>query len=353
MGNSVATKESSPAAAFSSFMERYKPQLSLVLPKQMNADRMARLAVTAFSKNRRLQECTPTSIAGAVLTAAQLGLEIEVGGHAFLVPYKNWRSKLMEAQLIPGWKGLVDLVSRTGRATVWTGAVFSGDEFDYALGDRPFISHKPGDGTNDPEAMMYVYAVGRVNGSEWPVIEVWTMRKVWAHRDRIISKLPKEQAEKHYSFRDPEMYARKVPLLQVLKYLPSSPEVAAAVAVSDAADRGVGMTLDGDFVTTADDEDDQQTQQEAKPTVPRKSDQPAETAESMVDVSDARVVDAGQDIDGYATGGERQLIVSKIKAAKRDILTVLDEAHITALSDPLTLQGLTKADYVKLKGMFP
>ncbi|HDR8974009.1 recombinase RecT [Burkholderia vietnamiensis] len=237
----VATgKKDNPVASFSSFLDKFKPQMALALPKHLTADRMARLAVTAFSSTPKLQECEPKTIVASIMTAATLGLEIGVDGQGFLVPYGR------TCQFVPGWKGLVDLVSRSGRATVWTGAVFDGDEFDYALGDSPFIRHRPGE-ENDPDKITHVYAVGRVNGSEYPVIEVWTIRKVWKHRDKY-----NKVGAKHYSFRDPEMYARKVPLLQVLKYMPKSIELQNAMAIANAADNGHHAVIDGNFVTVTD-----------------------------------------------------------------------------------------------------
>ncbi|RTL40537.1 MAG: recombinase RecT [Burkholderiales bacterium] len=215
-----------PLASFSSFMDKFKPQLSLALPKHLTADRMARLALTAFSTTPALQKCDPRSIAAAVMTAGQLGLEIGVNGQGFLVPYGT------TCTFVPGWKGLQDLVNRSGRATSWTGAVFEGDEFDYQLGDSPYVHHRPGD-EDDPKKLTHVYAVGRVNGSNWPIVEVWTMAKVWKHRDQY-----NKVGQRHYSFRDQEMYARKVPLLQVLKYLPSSVELSNALAVANAAEVG-------------------------------------------------------------------------------------------------------------------
>jgi recombination protein RecT len=238
---SVATgKKENPVASFSRFLDGFKSQMALALPKHLTAHRMARLAVTAFSSTPKLQECDPKSIVAAIMTSAMLGLEIGVDGQGFLVPYGK------TCQFVPGWKGLVDLVSRSGRATVWTGAVFEGDEFDYALGDAPFIRHRPGE-ENDPDKLTHVYAVGRVNGSNHPVIEVWTIRKVWKHRDKY-NKI----GAKHYSFRDPEMYARKVPLLQVLKYMPKSIELQNALAISNAADAGNHAVIDGNFVTVTD-----------------------------------------------------------------------------------------------------
>jgi len=228
-----------PVAAFSQFLDRLKPQLALAIPKHLNSDRMARLALTAFSSNPDLQQCTHNSIAASIMTAAQLGLEPGVNGQGYLIPYKQ------TCTFVPGWKGLVDLVSRAGRATVWTGVVMPGDEFDYQLGDAPYCRHKPsGDGEGE---WTHVYAIGRVRDAEMPVIEVWTRKKV----DRHLAQYNK-LGGRHYATKGEnnfEMYGRKVALLQVLKYMPQSIEIANAVAVSDAADQGRGAIIDGDFVT--------------------------------------------------------------------------------------------------------
>lgn len=238
-------KELGPVAQMSSFLDKLKPQIALALPKHLNPDRMCRLALTQFSSNRSLQACSPQSIAASIVTASQMGLEIGVTGQGFLVPYKT------TCQFVPGWQGLVDLLSRAGRATAWTGAVFEGDEFDYQLGDSPFVRHRPGV-EDDPARLRYVYSVGRVNGSQWPVIEVWPIAKVWKHRDKF-----NKVGGQHYSFRNPEMYARKVPLLQVLKYMPKSIELSMAIQSEHAANTGAPITLDGNFVTMpADDEMD-------------------------------------------------------------------------------------------------
>lgn len=210
---------------------RVKEQMARALPSHVTADRLARIALTEVRKNPDLLKCDKASFLGAVMQACALGLEPGINGACYLIPYKE------TCTFVPGWKGLVDLVSRTGRASVWTGAVFEGDEFDYALGDKPFVHHRPGEEI-DPERLVYVYAIGRVNGSEYPVIEVWTMPKVWRHRDKI-----NKQGGKHYSFRHPEMYARKVVLLQVLKYLPSSAEMAQAVELQRQEELGSAQDL--------------------------------------------------------------------------------------------------------------
>ncbi len=231
-----------PVAAFSGFLDKLKPQLALALPKHLNADRMARLALTAFSTTPELQKCSPTSIAASLMTAGQLGLEPGVNGQGYLIPYKG------TCTFVPGWKGLVDLVARAGRATVWTGVVFPGDEFDYQLGDAPFCKHRPGDAVGGE--WTHVYAIGRVRDAQMPVIEVWTRAKVQKHL-----KAYNKVGERHYanaSENNFEMYGRKIALLQVLKYVPQSIELANATRVADMADTGRGVVLDGDFVSFVD-----------------------------------------------------------------------------------------------------
>jgi recombination protein RecT len=247
-------KPANAVAEFSRFMDKLKPQMALALPKHMNADRMSRLALTAFSSTPALQKCSINSIAASIMTAAQLGLEPGINGQGYLIPYGN------TCTFVPGWKGLVDLVSRAGRATVWTGAVFEGDKFDYQLGDDPFCRHKPGDGDGK---LTHVYAIGRVKDAQMPVIEVWTSGKVRKHLDQY-----NKVGGRHYALASEsnfEMYARKVALLQVLKYMPSSIELANAITVSNAAESGQGAVIEGDFVTVSSELVDQETG-EIKPT---------------------------------------------------------------------------------------
>ena len=232
---------------FNEFLQKHKSQLTLALPKHLNADRMARLAMTAFSQNPKLAECEPKSIYGSIVLASQLGLEIGVGGQAYLVPYFDRKAKQFKAQFIPGWQGLVDLVNRTGRATVWTGAVFDGDEFDWCLGANPRCDHRPM-GECDPSKITHAYAVGKIKGNDQPVIEVWTVERIKKHL-AMLNKV----GDAHYANRHFEMYCRKVVLLQVLKYMPKSIELQNVETASFAADAGKNVTIDGEFVTVQQD----------------------------------------------------------------------------------------------------
>jgi recombination protein RecT len=230
--NHMATVPAKQEKSFPVMLESFKTEIARALPKHLNPDRMGRIALTAFRRNPALGKCDPRSVFAAVIQASQLGLEPDTLGQAYLIPYKT------ECTFVPGWKGLVDLVNRAGRATVWSGAVFEGDEFDYALGDRPFLTHRPGD-EDDEAKLTHVYAIGRVKGSDQAIIEVWSKAKCLKHRDRY-----NKVGGRHYSFQHFEMYARKLVVLQVLKYLPSSAELAIATELSHAAETGSqGLTV--------------------------------------------------------------------------------------------------------------
>jgi len=134
--NSLAARSNTIAA----MLAKARTALGMALPKHMDADRMARLALTTIRRNRDLLNCTPESLGGAILEAASLGLEIDSRGLAYLVPYKN------EATLIPGYKGLMQLAYRSGQvANIYADVVFKKEveagNVQITLGDARSIRH--------------------------------------------------------------------------------------------------------------------------------------------------------------------------------------------------------------------
>ena len=219
-------------------LQKMKGQIEAALPRHMTPDRMARIALTALRVTPKLFQCTPESFYGSIIAASQLGLEPGVNGQCYLIPYGN------TCTLVPGWKGLMDLVSRAGRSSAWTGAVKPGDFFEYSLGSSPKVTHEPGD--DDSGEFTHVYAVGWVKDAQWPILEVWSRAKVMRHL-----KQNNKVGDKHYALAGKdnlEMYGRKVVLLQVIKYLPSSIELRDASALDVAAAEGKqALTIDMAF----------------------------------------------------------------------------------------------------------
>lgn len=214
------------AIEFRSLLEKNKGAITAALPKHMTPDRMLRISLTAFNMNKDLLDCDPRTVLACIVMGAQLGLEIGVQGQAYLIPYKG------NCTFVPGWRGLQDLVNRSGRATTWTQAVFEGDEFEYLFGTSPSIRHIPKEMHFEPEKMTHAYAVGRVRGAEWPIMEVWPSLKVTRHRDRF-----NKVGARHYSFQHYIQYARKVALMQVFKYVPMSIEMQVASSLDLMAER--------------------------------------------------------------------------------------------------------------------
>jgi recombination protein RecT len=154
---------------------------------------------------------------------------------------------------VPGWQGVVDLINRSGRGVVRTGAVYNGDFFEWELGLEPFLRHK-NTGVETADNLIFTYAIGQIRGEGgWtppPIIEVWSADKLRFHLETY-----NKVGTSHYALASGNnwiMYARKIPLLQVAKYMPKSAEISRAIEAANRADSGEAMTIDGDFNFTDD-----------------------------------------------------------------------------------------------------
>ena len=82
-------------------------QLQMALPSHMRPERIVRIALTTLRMTPKLYECNIHSFLAALFQAAQLGLEPNVLGEAYIIPY-NVRGQLM-AQFQVGYMGLIKL----------------------------------------------------------------------------------------------------------------------------------------------------------------------------------------------------------------------------------------------------
>lgn len=138
------------------------PAIKKALPSVLTPERFTRMTLSALSASKDLQSCTPESFLGAMMTAAQLGVEPNTPlGQAYLIPYKNFKRGVMECQFQLGYKGLIDLAYRSGMVSnIQAHTVYSNDRFDYTLGLEPKLEHVPALGNRgDP---IYYYAVVRM-----------------------------------------------------------------------------------------------------------------------------------------------------------------------------------------------
>lgn len=137
-----------------------EPEIKKALPQVITPERFSRMALSALNTTPKLAECSQMSFLGALMNAAQLGLEPNTPlGQAYLIPYRN-KGKL-ECQFQIGYKGLIDMVYRNDNIqTVQAQCVYENDVFEYELGLEPKLVHKPA--LKDRGELILVYALWKV-----------------------------------------------------------------------------------------------------------------------------------------------------------------------------------------------
>lgn len=197
-------------------LERVKPFITESLPDHVTPERFARLALTTLRRTPKLQQTTPESFVGALYTAAALGLEPDVNGECYLVPYGR------ETQLIVGYQGLAKLFWQHPLAARLSAEyVCANDEFAYDKGLTPHLHHKPAIGDRG-DIIAYYAIVGLKNGATW--FDVFSPAQIAKLRGKT----------KASNIADPEKWMeRKTALKQVLKLAPKSTQIHAINALDE------------------------------------------------------------------------------------------------------------------------
>lgn len=251
-----AQREPNALEKFKHVLEKNKTQLINALPKHINADRMIRLACTEFSKNPKLLECDSRSVFGALIQASQLGLEIGVLGQAYLVPFFNGKTKQLECQCIPGYKGLISLARRSGEVTsIETNIVYMNDKFEMILGIESSLRHEPFlDGDRGEPRLVYGVAKFKDGGYhlEWmPIQDVDKIKK------KSLLKLKESMIPYSPWVTDYEQMVRKTLIRRMANYLPMSVELQTSLQVLDKVDAGEKPFIEGGIVITSDKAEDE------------------------------------------------------------------------------------------------
>jgi recombination protein RecT len=210
-----------------SFLESMKPQIARALPAGMDPDRITRLVLTTMRMVPKLMDCTPASLAGAVMQSAQLGLEFGPLGLAYLVPYTNRKFNRVDAQLIIGYKGYLQLAHRSKDIkSVYAEIIYEKDFFEVTYGLKRDIQHKPPAFGTDRGTPVGAYAVGLLTEGEPPFI-VMTLAEVEKIRRR--SSSPDDGPWKT----DYEAMVKKTVVKQLCKWLPLSTDVLKAIGADE------------------------------------------------------------------------------------------------------------------------
>lgn len=229
-GNGQVVREQKAPKTLKDMLREFAPEMARALPKHVSPERMNRIATTALNNNRDLAACTPTSFIGCVLSAAQLGLEVNTPlGQAYLIPRNNKGVK--ECTLQIGYQGMMDLARRSGEvASIYAEAVYQGDEFEYELGLDRKLRHRPSEDIDrESRTMTHVYAVAKLKSGE-ALFVVLTRA--------MVEKYKKRGAGGPAWGTDFEAMAKKTAIRRLFTWIPKSAEVASAIALDEAPELG-------------------------------------------------------------------------------------------------------------------
>lgn len=266
---------------FPQMLESFKSEIARALPKHLNPERMARIALTAFRQTPKLAECDPRSVFAAVIQSSQLGLEVGLLGEAHLVPFSksvkdgNQWKKTTECQLIPGYQGLMKLARNTGLVKdIYAHEVRANDEFGLTLGLDRQLTHKPlmehgfpaSEEKRGPITGFYAVAVFKDGSASFIAMSLSQVERI---RDRSSGYKSAVEAAKKYNkentspwVNDFEAMGLKTVIRRLCKFMPKSPELASALELDRIAAEGYAQRIDlteaieGSYVPIARDDDE-------------------------------------------------------------------------------------------------
>ena len=155
----------------SGFLRALEPLVKRALPTMINPKTFVQAMMTQVGRNPKLlaalnSDAGVSSMIAALMHASQLGLSLEPSmGHAYLVPYGS------KVECIIGYKGLVDLMCRSGAVThVDARIVYEGDEFVWHYGTAPRLEHRPTLTGRGESVAFYAVAHLRGGGAQFTVM---------------------------------------------------------------------------------------------------------------------------------------------------------------------------------------
>jgi recombination protein RecT len=197
--------------------DKMQEQFRAALPKHLTAERFGRVAITALTRTPKLADCTQESFFKCLLDLSAMGLEPD-GRRAHLIPYGK------EATLVIDYKGLVELVRRSGDvAKIHADVVCENDTFKHSMGEVQEHSYDLKNERGEPYA---VYAqVTLKDGS----VQAEIMSKAEVEQIRQKSRAGNSGPWKdHWN----EM-AKKTAFRRLTKWLTLSPEIMDAVTKAE------------------------------------------------------------------------------------------------------------------------
>jgi recombination protein RecT len=227
------------AKTIEGLLEKLKPNIKKSLLRSVPIDYIVSTAMTALRTNPALLDCTPASLLAGVLQSVQLNLRLDGPlGHAYLVPFRNNKRGTVEAQFIPGYRGLMDLAYRSERIKdVAAGVVYDGDTFEWERGSNNHLKHVEADTPRDISKATHAYAYSHMQNGGFLFV-VLTRQQI--EKRRALSKARDAGPWVEHAAK---MWA-KTAVRDLASFIPMSIEMARAVALDQMAEAGLPQELE-------------------------------------------------------------------------------------------------------------
>lgn len=250
-----------PKDQIAHLLKSKQAEISKMLPKHLNAERLLKVAQIAATTTPALAKCDVPSLIGAIGQCAQMGLEPNtVLGHAYLLPFNTKRKDangnekwVNSVQVIIGYKGLIDLARRSGQIiSIAAHEVCKNDKFELVYGLDEKLNHTPAMGDRGEVIGFYAIAKLKDGGHAFEFMSRFQVEEIKAGSEKK-NKRESSVWKDHFV----EM-GRKTVIRRLAKYLPLSVEFQTAAALDGMADAGKDQNLDaidGDFTLVPTDDD--------------------------------------------------------------------------------------------------
>ena len=236
--NTTAMAEKKTGKTMKDYIRSMEGEIAKALPSVITPERFTRITMSALSANPDLQQTTPQSFMGAMMTAAQLGLEPNTPlGQAYLLPFRN--KGVLECQFQLGYRGMIDLAYRSGDVQIIQAhEVCENDQFEFSFGLDPQLKHVPARENRGEPTHYYAMFKTKDGGYGFEVMSVADIR---AHAKKFSKAYASGFSPWSTNFAE---MAKKTVLKKVLKYAPLKSDFLREIA----ADGTVKETIDRDMM---------------------------------------------------------------------------------------------------------
>lgn len=307
-------------SGFADYLKKREGAIAKICASHVSPQRATRVMLACVSRTPALMKCSMCSLAMVMMQSAELGLECGSAlGEAYVVPFRNNKTGTMEAQFMPGYRGLICLAYRSGSVlSVQSQVVYDGDEFQFEYGLEPTLRHVP-TGSVDAKKITHAYCVIRLRDAD-AVYDVMTRQEI----DRIRARSASSASGPWVT--DYAEMAKKTVTRRALKYVPMSIEMSKAIAADVAVETG-DFSMLGEFDAPIDVDYEEAPARKTGVSAVKEKVMPTADADSLTDELRAAIIQAIVDLKLSATDRDNLLRGclgdSKLDDANHDQLIVL------------------------------